>query len=143
MDRVLEQVRIRLAPKRPEVTVVLDPPELGRLHLRLALRGGALSATVTVDDIRVAKAFEADVGHLVRTLDEAGIRVSEVEIRSGLTDDSSQRGTTHRGEDGHDRNQSETTRKQSKETHSRDDDKPDASQRNVVNGRSTTLDVVV
>jgi flagellar hook-length control protein FliK len=85
LERILDQVKIRLAPQRPEVTIVIDPPELGRLHLRLSMHKGALSATVTADDPRVTRAFEADLGRLVRTLDEAGIRVGSVEIRTELS----------------------------------------------------------
>ncbi len=81
---LLEQVRVRLSPKRPEITVLLDPPELGRLFIKLAMKGGELAATVTVDNARVARLFEGDVGRLYRTLDEAGIRVVEVEIRTAL-----------------------------------------------------------
>lgn len=89
-----DQIKVRLSPKRPEITVRLDPPELGRLFIKLAMRGGELAATVTADDARVAKAFEGDVGRLYRTLDDAGIRVSEVEIKTNL-DASGER--THEG----------------------------------------------
>ncbi|MAG56261.1 MAG: hypothetical protein CMJ83_08230 [Planctomycetes bacterium] len=109
VERILDQVKLRLAPKRPEITVRLDPPELGRLHLKLAMRGGQLSATVTADDARVARLFESDIGRLVRTLDEAGIRVGQIEVRAetGSANDAprgdvSQQTQTDRDRDGRD-----------------------------------------
>lgn len=88
-QRIHDQLRIQLSPRRPEVTVVLDPPELGRLHLKLGMRDGALHARITADRLDVARTFEADVSRLHRTLEEAGIRVSDVEIRTALQDDRS------------------------------------------------------
>jgi len=84
VERLMDQVRVRLSPRRPEMTVLLDPPELGRLLIKLSMKAGELTATVRADHAEVARAFEGDVARLYRTLDEAGIRVSEVQIQTGL-----------------------------------------------------------
>ena len=145
-SELAEQIRVRLSPKRPEITVRLDPPELGRLHIKLAMRGGELAATVTADDARVARVFEGDVGRLYRTLDEAGIKVSEVEIRTALdgSHDSPKESARDRGNADNDGESNErSSRNDRKAKRQMNDDSVSTQQQTVTHKRTSTLDVVV
>lgn len=80
--RVLDQLAMHLKPRRPEVVVRLEPKELGRMVVRLAMRAGELSARITTSSERTARLLEADVPLLYRTLESNGIRVQEVQVHT-------------------------------------------------------------
>ena len=84
---VLDQIRIQLLPNRPTVIVRLDPPELGQLDIRLSLRGSGLRAEIRVERPEVLRLLDADLSQLVRTLDEAGLKVSSIDLRAALSPD--------------------------------------------------------
>jgi hypothetical protein len=88
IPEILNQIRLQLSPVRPEMTVLLDPPDLGRLLVRLEVQAGHVQALITADDVRVARTIGADLPRLVQTLEEAGLKVHGVEIRAKDEDSS-------------------------------------------------------
>jgi flagellar hook-length control protein FliK len=67
-----------------EMLVRLEPPELGRLQLRLALSNGELSARMLVDNHKVKELVESQLPQLRQGLQDQGFQVDKllVETRS-------------------------------------------------------------
>lgn len=78
----IAQVRVHLAEARPEVTIILDPPALGEVHVRMSLHQGELHAKITARNSDVANALRQDMHGLRSALQEAGLSVVHVDIRS-------------------------------------------------------------
>lgn len=82
LDQVHAQMRAHLASERPGVSLRLDPPELGRLLVTLEMHAGRLNARIDVEHAEVRRLLESDVGRLMNTLQEAGLRPASVEVRT-------------------------------------------------------------
>lgn len=80
---IADQVRLHLEPRRPEVTVQLEPRQLGRMVIRLSMRAGELTARITTSVAETARLLDADAPLLFRTLADAGLKVANVEVRHG------------------------------------------------------------
>lgn len=93
---ILEQVRMHVSAARPEVTIILDPPALGEVHVRMTLVQGELHARVTARNAAVAEALQHDVRGLQSTLESAGLTVAQVDVRA-QDDFSAARGGTDEG----------------------------------------------
>ncbi len=66
----------------------LDPPELGRIDVRLELsRDGTLNAHLTVDRPETLDALNRDARHLERALQQSGLKLEGGDIQFSLRDD--------------------------------------------------------
>ena len=92
---ILRQLRAQLAPGRREVTLRLDPADLGRLQLRLALRAGRLTASVRAESPEALAAIERQLPELAASLEAQGFEVQAFDLdlaEGGLAGDTSQGG---------------------------------------------------
>ena len=86
---ILRQLRAQLAPGRRELTMRLDPADLGRLQLRLALRSGRLTATVRAESPEALAAIERQLPELAASLESQGFEVQDFDLEladGALTD---------------------------------------------------------
>ncbi len=68
-------IKRQIVSGREEVTVRLDPPELGRIHIRLSFEtAGELRAVVATESTAALDLLRRDVNQLDRALAEAGVR---------------------------------------------------------------------
>ncbi|QHL89748.1 hypothetical protein GVO57_01545 [Sphingomonas changnyeongensis] len=76
------QIARRLAQGSDELTVRMDPAELGRIQVRLAFdETGALRAVVAADSASVIEAMRRDLGDITRALADAGVRADGQSFR--------------------------------------------------------------
>lgn len=77
---ILRQLKAQLAPGRRELTMRLDPAELGRLQLRLALRSGRLTATLRVESPEALDALQRQLPELAASLEDQGFEVQDFDL---------------------------------------------------------------
>ncbi len=80
VETILSQVRVQVRAGVKDLQIRLDPPELGRLHLRFQVEGGAVRVSVIATRPDVAAALKADLSAFVGTLREAGIDVASLDV---------------------------------------------------------------
>ncbi|NLG86253.1 MAG: hypothetical protein GX489_03450 [Firmicutes bacterium] len=81
--QVLEQASRQKGSGQQEVMLKLDPPNLGRVHLTLLYRAGAVSARFEVENDAARGALQANMTELKNTLVEQGIRVEDFSVFIG------------------------------------------------------------
>jgi hypothetical protein len=81
--------------RQDSLTVELNPPELGRVQVRVENQGSQVNAVVTVQDRGVGEMFQNQADNLRKNLEEAGIRVGNlsVEIRQQLKQEAQEKRT--------------------------------------------------
>lgn len=100
VDRILQQVRHAIRGGVQELKLRLDPPELGRLNLRLQMDGESLTVTVRVTSAEVAAALRAELSNFHDTLKDAGIDLTSLDIDVEGDDNAAERGDAKRYRDG-------------------------------------------
>lgn len=94
---ILRQIRLQLSPELRQATIQLEPRELGRLSIRVAVRGDAVHAQVRVDRRETLEALEKQVPELRAALQRAGFG-GEIALQLGLDErrsgDASRDGST-------------------------------------------------
>ncbi|MCS6864644.1 MAG: flagellar hook-length control protein FliK [Gemmataceae bacterium] len=93
-DAIVTQARILERPGAMEFQLRLDPPELGRLQIRLVASGDDLRAQVLVPDEAVRRWLESQLPELRQRLEAAGVQVQAWDI---ATDPNSGRNPTDDG----------------------------------------------
>ena len=77
---VLRQLRASLAPGRREISLNLNPAELGRMQLRLAVRGGRLTAHLKAESPEALAAIERQLPELSASLEAQGFEVQSFDL---------------------------------------------------------------
>ncbi|MDF1800992.1 MAG: flagellar hook-length control protein FliK, partial [Planctomycetota bacterium] len=77
---ILRQLRAHLAPGRREVSLNLNPAELGRMQLRLAVRGGRLTAHLKAESHEALAAIERQLPELSASLEAQGFEVQAFDL---------------------------------------------------------------
>ena len=72
------------------LTLQLDPKDLGQIALILSVHEGELRATIRAERPESAAALSEQLAELKNTLEEQGIKVAELEVKTGLQEFSSQ-----------------------------------------------------
>ena len=76
------EIARRVAAGREEVTVRLNPQELGRIEVKMAFdEGGSLRAVVSAESSAALDMLRRDTGDLVRALGDAGVRSDSQSFR--------------------------------------------------------------
>lgn len=83
VEQVVRAVRVDIAGERSEMLVRLDPPELGRLQVRLLSEAGAITAAIHVESESVRKIIEAHLPTLRSAFDQAGVTVQQFTVTTG------------------------------------------------------------
>ncbi len=81
-EALIEQVRIHVKPGQSRIAFRLDPPRLGRLSIRLVMRGGRLLGQVRTESQEAAHLLRSGIEGLRSTMREAGIQVDRLEFQS-------------------------------------------------------------
>jgi flagellar hook-length control protein FliK len=75
------------------LTVDLNPPELGRVQLRVETSASGVQAVLTVQDRSLGEFFQGQADHLRKHLEDAGVRLGglSVEIRQQFNQEAQER----------------------------------------------------
>jgi len=102
-NRIMLQIVQKLSPTLQtgvrEAIINLEPPDLGHLHIRLALdANNILSARINVDNSSVANALNNNLTDLRTSLSEHGIQIDSFNISVGTDLGQLNRGSTNPGQ---------------------------------------------
>ena len=86
-DSVLRQVKLALSEQGGDMLLLLDPPELGSVGIRMQIVGRELRLQLTGDREEVAAILETGRSALLQTLTAQGFTVGEFDVRSGSRQD--------------------------------------------------------
>ena len=85
-QEILRQIRLHLAPGRRALTVELEPRELGRLSIEIALRNGRLFALVRAESPETLALLGARLPELLAALAEQGLEPESFELAQGFAE---------------------------------------------------------
>lgn len=80
LEQVIQRIRIIRTDTNSQVTIQLEPPELGQLNLRIVLEGNALTARFEAQNEFVANIIRGNLTQLNVMLSNHGIMVSGFEV---------------------------------------------------------------
>jgi len=83
IDQIVRHVELRTAEGRTEMTVHLEPPDLGEVHMRLATDGFNLSAELAARNDAVRTFVQAHIADVRQALADAGIEVARFAVAAG------------------------------------------------------------
>jgi flagellar hook-length control protein FliK len=88
--------------KRESITIDLNPPELGRVQVRVENNGVGVNAVLTVQDRGLGEFFQGQSDLIRKNLEEAGIRVGQlsVEVRQQMSREAGERPAATAGKSG-------------------------------------------
>lgn len=81
---ILRQIRLHSTPDVKRLTLELEPAELGRLSIQLALRAGKLTAIVRAESAATLEALEQRENELQNVLAERGITADSMRFELGF-----------------------------------------------------------
>jgi flagellar hook-length control protein FliK len=81
VDQVVAAVRFQATASTREMTVQLTPSELGEVRIEIRTDAGGLRGMVQVDNARTLTELQREVPQLMERLEEAGIRVKDLEFQ--------------------------------------------------------------
>jgi len=97
-DQVIIQIANKLQPQLgrgfQQAIIDLEPPSLGRVHIRLLFEDSALSAQIQVRNGMVSEIVRSNLAQLRNVLAEQGIQIDNFQV---MTNDSGQQGNQFRG----------------------------------------------
>jgi hypothetical protein len=79
-EQVLEGVRAAVAQGDGQISVRLQPPELGAVTIRLREHGTRLEGTLQVDRSDTRREIERALPEVVRSLQDAGVQVHKLDV---------------------------------------------------------------
>ncbi len=80
MNQIQEFARTRINADTTSVEMQLNPAHLGRLLINVTEQQGNLTARIETMNLAVKEALEAQIANLRSTLENAGMKVTEVEV---------------------------------------------------------------
>jgi flagellar hook-length control protein FliK len=91
-DQIIENVRRAVANGQREVTINLNPPELGRVRLRMYSEGNEIHGRLEVDNPRTLTEIRHQAEFLIQRLAEDGIAIRRFEVHQ-MSNNSGQTGS--------------------------------------------------
>ena len=84
-DSVIKQIALKLGPDGGEMRVLLDPPELGRLQIRMVVEKGAvLQLSIAAERPEVLMMLDKHMPELRHVLSDQGLDLSGAEVHTSL-----------------------------------------------------------
>ncbi len=84
-DSVIKQIALKLGPDGGEMRVQLDPPELGRLDLRMVVEKGAvLKLSIAAERPEVLMMLDKHMPELRQVLSDRGLDLSGADVQTSL-----------------------------------------------------------
>ncbi len=80
ISQIKEQVNITRSEGLTEMDITLNPASLGNVHLHLASREGAITATIAASNEAVRDVLVSQIMTLKESLNEQGLKVDAVEV---------------------------------------------------------------
>ena len=88
MDQIVDQARLIRSSGDTEMVIQLNPKHLGELTLRVSVSAeGSVTASFHTDNPQVRGLIESSMVQLKQELQAQGIKVNNVEVYSGLSQD--------------------------------------------------------
>ncbi|MCL6518675.1 MAG: flagellar hook-length control protein FliK [Armatimonadetes bacterium] len=107
IHQIVRAARMHVSDSTADITLRLDPPNLGIVHLNVVAEKGMVTANIRVGTEAVRQALEADLSMLRESLTNAGIHVDAISVTIG--DDMTPGWNWQLGEHGNARNYSAQT----------------------------------
>lgn len=85
LDQVTEAMLKDLGQGRKQLTVELDPDNLGKVQVMLQVKGKEVSAVINAEDSGTAAMLHANMEGLRKSLEEKGLTVQNMEVQTGLS----------------------------------------------------------
>ena len=99
-DSVFKQIALRLTPERGEVRMLLDPPDLGQLDLRMSLdQSGRMSLSMLTERPELAVMLDKHMPELVRALAQSGLTMTQASVQQQSRDPKDQAQRNFHGAD--------------------------------------------
>jgi len=84
LEQVTEAMLKDLGQGRKQLTIQLDPENLGKAQVILQVKGKEISAMIQVEDAQTASMLSASMDSLKKTLEDQGLTVQNLEVQTGL-----------------------------------------------------------
>lgn len=81
IKQILKQISLRRVKTGTEARLILNPKELGEIHLALTISGSKVSAQFKASEKSVRKILEAHLGDLAKAFSSQGLQVEELEVQ--------------------------------------------------------------
>ena len=82
IEELIDQVKLHSRPGVSRISFKIDPSELGRLTIKLSLKGGRLVGDILAGNKQIEKLLASGIDQLKSTLTDSGITVEALNIRS-------------------------------------------------------------
>lgn len=93
-QEIFQQVQSGFLRNHPngttQLTLQLDPKDLGQLSLIMTSREGELRGIIRAENAETAAVLSEQLEHLRATLEEQGLKIAELEVKTGLQNDTNQ-----------------------------------------------------
>ena len=80
VQQVVEQIRVQVTADTSEMHLQLNPENLGKVHLSVAMKDGHVTAQFVTENALAKQALESQIQQLRDTLSEQGMKVDRVEV---------------------------------------------------------------
>lgn len=84
LNQVQEALLKDLGQGRKQITLDLDPANLGKLQIMLQVKGKEVTATLRADDPETAKMLTGQLDTIKKALEDQGLKVQSLEVQTGL-----------------------------------------------------------
>lgn len=95
------------------VTLRLDPPELGQVRIEMAVRDGVVNARITASTDSVRRLLTDQLGHLRQALDRQGLTIDRLEVQTASNQGSNWNSSQDESQDGRSRGQHDSSQQRS------------------------------
>ncbi|MGR6834680.1 flagellar hook-length control protein FliK [Aliivibrio wodanis] len=89
-DEVAERINMMMAKNLKHVDIRLDPPEMGRMHIRLNMGADSAGVQFTVSNQQARDAIEQSLPRLREMFAQQGIQLADTSVQQQSSGDSSQ-----------------------------------------------------
>ncbi|MCA8941459.1 MAG: flagellar hook-length control protein FliK [Planctomycetes bacterium] len=96
-DSVFRQIALHLMPDGGEMHVLLDPPQLGELEMKLVVDGDKLRLAVVAERPEVAAMMQKHMAELRQHLQTQGLTVTDADVRARDPHEQAERDANPRG----------------------------------------------
>lgn len=87
IDQIANSARFDVAAGKREISLQLDPPELGRVHISVSSDKGILHTHVEVTSSTARELLETNLSHLRTALHKAQLNIGDCTVSLGANDD--------------------------------------------------------
>jgi flagellar hook-length control protein FliK len=85
LDQVTQALLKDLGQGRKQLTIELDPENLGKVQVMLQVKGKEVSAVISAEDSSTAAMLHSNMDGLKKSLEDKGLTVQNMQVQTGLT----------------------------------------------------------